>query len=506
MEKRKNPSFKPLEPELDGQPQSRENADENVQPSLCIALRQARLKAGVELPDVAKALRIQHAHLESLEEGRFADLPGNTYAVGFLRSYSEFLGLDPEDMIRRYKQESVSGGFQSPLSFPVPSKEGRAPKPWLILAVLVLAGAAYGGWYYYSMRGTDDTDLVSDLSSKLTEAAGVDTAEEVAAADARVDAASELNTEASVGGVDEESSLDIADTTDKATDDSTTATDSFVSADNATLVPPVAEAPEADVGSDGGQSPVSNTSLWDEAVAVDESASEGVVVDPEPAPAPAPAIVTEVIDAVDDVELDVAAVEAPDTPPALASDPVAADTSNSSAETIGTIETTASDQSTSLWDTASSDAGRDVVEDAATTPSGATETLNEGAVGASLEGADGRGALGLQGASSATSGQTYVPQVYGRGNEDYRVVITAKADSWVQVQGPQNELLLTRILRAGDSYRVPDREGLVMVTGNAGALQISVDGVVVQSVGPIGVVRRDVVLDAEQLKAGITTE
>jgi len=99
-----------------------------------------------------------------------------------------------------------------------------------------------------------------------------------------------------------------------------------------------------------------------------------------------------------------------------------------------------------------------------------------------------------------------VPQVYGRGNEDYRVVITAKADSWVQVQGPQNELLLTRILRAGDSYRVPDREGLVMVTGNAGALQISVDGVVVQSVGPIGVVRRDVVLDAEQLKAGITTE
>ena len=502
MEKRKNLSFKPLEPELDGQSPSRENADENAQPSLCIALRQARLKAGVELQDVAKALRIQHAHLEALEEGRFADLPGNTYAVGFLRSYSEFLGLDPEDMIRRYKQESVSGGFQSPLSFPVPSKEGRAPKPWLILAVLVLAGVAYGGWYYYSTRGADDTDLVSDLSSKLTEAAGVDTAEEVAAADARVDAASGLNVEASVGGIDEESSLDVPDTTDNATDNATIATDSAMSADNATVALPVAEVPEADVSSDGGQSSVSSNSLWDEQPPLDEVASDSAVVDPEPESA----IVAEVIDAEDDVELDVAAVEVADTPPATASDSVAADISISSSETTGTIETTASERSASLWDTASANAGRDVVEDAAATPSGATGTLNEGAVGASLEGADGRGALGLQGASGATSGQTYVPQVYGRGNEDYRVVITAKADSWVQVQGPQNELLLTRILRAGDSYRVPDREGLVMVTGNAGALQISVDGVVVQSVGPIGVVRRDVVLDAEQLKAGITTE
>ena len=501
MEKRKNLSFKPLEPELGEQSQLRENAVEDNQPSLCIALRQARLQAGYELENVAKALRIQQTHLESLEEGRFADLPGNTYAVGFLRSYSEYLGLDPEDMIRRYKQESVSGGFQAPLSFPVPSKEGRAPKPWLILAVLVLAGVAYGGWYYYSTRGADDTDLVSDLSSKLTEAAGVDTAEEVAAADARVDAASGLNSEVSVGGNDEGSSLDVTDTTDT-TDNATTNPDSARSADNASSASLVAEVPEPDEVSDGGQSSVSSTSLWDEQPPVDEVASDRAVVDP----APVSTVVAEAIEAEDDAELDVAAVEAVDTPPAEASAPVDADASGSSSSTTGTVETTASVQSDSLWDTANLNAGRDVVEDAASTPSGATGTLNDSTVGASLEGADERGARGLQGASGASSGQTYVPQVYGRGNEDYRVVITAKADSWVQVQGPQNELLLTRILRAGDSYRVPDREGLVMVTGNAGALQISVDGVVVQAVGPIGVVRRDVVLDAEQLKAGITTE
>ena len=71
----------------------------------------------------------------------------------------------------------------------------------------------------------------------------------------------------------------------------------------------------------------------------------------------------------------------------------------------------------------------------------------------------------------------------------------------MQVQGPENELLITRILRAGDSYRVPNRIGLTMITGNAGALEITVGGLVVNSVGPTGAVRRNIALDPDKLLA-----
>ena len=99
----------------------------------------------------------------------------------------------------------------------------------------------------------------------------------------------------------------------------------------------------------------------------------------------------------------------------------------------------------------------------------------------------------------------YVPKVYGRTNFDSRVVITAVDDSWVQVQGPDNELLLTRILHAGDSYRVPDRPGLVMVTGNAGGLEVKVDDSVAPALGPLGVVMRNIALDPDRLLSGTAT-
>jgi cytoskeleton protein RodZ len=99
----------------------------------------------------------------------------------------------------------------------------------------------------------------------------------------------------------------------------------------------------------------------------------------------------------------------------------------------------------------------------------------------------------------------YVPKVYGRTNLDARVVITAVDDSWVQVMGPDNELLLTRILRAGDSYRVPDRPGLVMVTGNAGGLEVRVDDAIAPTLGPLGVVLRNIALEPDRLLAGTAT-
>jgi cytoskeleton protein RodZ len=83
-----------------------------------------------------------------------------------------------------------------------------------------------------------------------------------------------------------------------------------------------------------------------------------------------------------------------------------------------------------------------------------------------------------------------------------RVMIRATADSWVEIRGAGRSVLFTRTLKAGESCAVPDQPGLSMRTGNAGALEITVDGNPVPSIGGTGMVRRNVQLDPQALIAG----
>ncbi len=86
-------------------------------------LRAARERLGLSLDDVVLALRIRTPHIEALEEGRISLLPGNAYALAFVRTYATALGLDAEEMVRRFRTEAAEFGQQTELVFPVP----RAP-------------------------------------------------------------------------------------------------------------------------------------------------------------------------------------------------------------------------------------------------------------------------------------------------------------------------------------------------------------------------------------------
>ena len=59
-------------------------------------LRERRERLGIGLDDIERATHIRRRQLLLLEEGRFDQLPGDAYARGFLRSYAEYVGLDPQ--------------------------------------------------------------------------------------------------------------------------------------------------------------------------------------------------------------------------------------------------------------------------------------------------------------------------------------------------------------------------------------------------------------------------
>jgi cytoskeleton protein RodZ len=96
---------------------------------------------------------------------------------------------------------------------------------------------------------------------------------------------------------------------------------------------------------------------------------------------------------------------------------------------------------------------------------------------------------------------TSAPRAFGE-TSGARIVIRATADSWVQVRDGSGGVIFTRVMRTGDSYNVPNRSGLSLYTGSAGALEFTVDGKTAPSVGQPGTVRRDITLDPDRLLAG----
>jgi len=118
-------------------------------------LRAARLRRGDEIASVSRALKIRKDHLEALENDRLDDLPGKTYAIGFVRSYARHLGLDSAQYVERYKQD-ISGRADEQVREPAPihQDEGRRlPQGWRIIAGVVVLLLGYGVWHLMSSGG-----------------------------------------------------------------------------------------------------------------------------------------------------------------------------------------------------------------------------------------------------------------------------------------------------------------------------------------------------------------
>jgi len=67
-------------------------------------MKQIRERMGVELQTISKETKINMRILEWIEEEAFEKLPALVYLKGFLKSYAQSLGLDPQKVIEDYLQ------------------------------------------------------------------------------------------------------------------------------------------------------------------------------------------------------------------------------------------------------------------------------------------------------------------------------------------------------------------------------------------------------------------
>lgn len=142
-------------------------------------LRAAREAAGLDIKQLSQRTRVTSRHLEALESGDYAALPGRPYALGFGKSYARAVGLDPDTVTEAIRAELDTQAPPPPPrvinQFEVgdPAKTPTRLTTWLALGLAImiaLAGLVF--WRSYYMPSADLPSLVGAVEEPAAAASG----------------------------------------------------------------------------------------------------------------------------------------------------------------------------------------------------------------------------------------------------------------------------------------------------------------------------------------------
>jgi transcriptional regulator with XRE-family HTH domain len=115
----------------------------------------AREKKGVTLERAERDTKIRARHLAALENGDPTALPAAVYAKGFLRNYASYLGLDPDELLMRWRAERDALRAAEKVAVLPPPRPIAAPRRGFlltpgvvvaaVLAIVVVAFVTYVG-------------------------------------------------------------------------------------------------------------------------------------------------------------------------------------------------------------------------------------------------------------------------------------------------------------------------------------------------------------------------
>lgn len=415
-------------------------------------LRRARLERDEDLDEVAEYLRIRSAYLFGIEQGDLSPMPGRTYALGFLRSYADYLGFDGEDLIAQIKSsvEDLTDRTRFRIRSPLP--ESRLPKtPILVLSLAMIAGI-YSGWSYLNRSSQMVIETVSEVPNSLRTLA--------------LESLPEDATETGPAAAPETVPW-VAEPERSATPPDPTPE---IASDSPGVLPGGADAALADAGSNAGVADPRAAAPADmPAARLGDARGGALPATPETGAEPeaGPAVGGKVGQAGGDATTsDRAAL-----PPMAQGQPVAPAAADFEVARAGASPAAAGD-------------GGNV--EGATDPAGAVAPAGE---------------VLARFLDPTVRAPKEAPQVYEAVNGDARVILRAREVSWIQVSSPSGDYLRALTLGPEESFLVPDRPDLELWTGNAGGLEIIVDGAPVAPLGAVGQVVRNVSLDPDRLRA-----
>ena len=147
-------------------------------------LKHARRLQGLKISDVSQHLRISVDYLSKLESGTFDQLPAPAYIKGFLRSYGQFVALDPSTLVARYTALTAKTAAMPTYKMPMCTRPPQRSAPVIASMLVVCAGIAYGGWYW--INGGDVNDQMAMAPSEIVETPSIPAAMQDTLIDQRV--------------------------------------------------------------------------------------------------------------------------------------------------------------------------------------------------------------------------------------------------------------------------------------------------------------------------------
>jgi len=122
-------------------------------------LKHARELQELSIEEIALSLKLRTVYLRALESGNWDDMPGEVYAIGFLKQYAGYLNIDVSESVELLKTGQYK--LTRPVTFP---DSPLAPsKTWVIVAALAFIVL----FILFNLFDDSDSDNVSSQSETV---------------------------------------------------------------------------------------------------------------------------------------------------------------------------------------------------------------------------------------------------------------------------------------------------------------------------------------------------
>ena len=115
-------------------------------------LKSGREARNIRLSEVARSTKISKWYLDCLEKDEFDKIPGGPYIKGYIASYASFIGIEEDEILKRYDSLQISSADDNQNLDHLPQGKKRkkllggsfGKKGLLILGMVLLVALAFG--------------------------------------------------------------------------------------------------------------------------------------------------------------------------------------------------------------------------------------------------------------------------------------------------------------------------------------------------------------------------
>ncbi len=140
-------------------------------------LKEAREEKNLTVRDIAKETNIAVKFILALENEDYTQFPAETFTIGFLKTYADFLKLDSAQIIQLYRSQQMEESQQPIPEITQPTmkvialeiEKNKAILPFILIGIIFLAVLVFSFFYDDKINDRTSNNPIENISSSETE-------------------------------------------------------------------------------------------------------------------------------------------------------------------------------------------------------------------------------------------------------------------------------------------------------------------------------------------------